>query len=294
MTKAKAARLVSLGVLLLVLFVSLLVLQGNHPPAAEGASVQTAEDTPLVIRLRASGADGDSLTWVIDTQPSHGVLTGSGSELGYAPAAGSSGDTILISAQGLDGVGGAGYATVGDRYGVPGIPVDLIKDPKREEGEGKAGLERLLNKTGVFSMSEKNDDILMWSHYADGHKGICVEFQITDRSPEYVLPDRVTYQDRLPEINAYKTSDKEKVRRLLYTKARHWEYEKEWRIVNMHTRLGVQRFPEGLLTGVIMGCDISKESRDLVLDMIGHHCCPVRLRHARRSPDRFALDVVAT
>jgi hypothetical protein len=33
---------------------------------------------------------------------------------------------------------------------------------------------------GVLSLSAKNDNILMWSHYADYHKGFCIEFK---RSP---------------------------------------------------------------------------------------------------------------
>ncbi|HRI59001.1 MAG TPA: DUF2971 domain-containing protein [Saprospiraceae bacterium] len=33
-------------------------------------------------------------------------------------------------------------------------------------------------KTGVFCLSSKNDDILMWAHYADLHKGFCLGFLI--------------------------------------------------------------------------------------------------------------------
>ncbi len=29
---------------------------------------------------------------------------------------------------------------------------------------------------GVYCLSEKRDDILMWSHYADAHYGLCLEF----------------------------------------------------------------------------------------------------------------------
>lgn len=29
---------------------------------------------------------------------------------------------------------------------------------------------------GVLSMSSKNDDLLMWAHYADKHQGFCLEF----------------------------------------------------------------------------------------------------------------------
>lgn len=37
--------------------------------------------------------------------------------------------------------------------------------------------KRLNEEVGVFSLTEQKNDILMWSHYADRHRGICVEFR---------------------------------------------------------------------------------------------------------------------
>ncbi len=31
---------------------------------------------------------------------------------------------------------------------------------------------------GVICFSERSDSLLMWSHYADNHNGICIEFDI--------------------------------------------------------------------------------------------------------------------
>ena len=51
-----------------------------------------------------------------------------------------------------------------------------------------------LYERGVCCFSEKKDDILMWSHYADGHKGFCLEF-IT---PKHNRDQEVIYnQERL-------------------------------------------------------------------------------------------------
>jgi hypothetical protein len=33
--------------------------------------------------------------------------------------------------------------------------------------------ETVTSKVGVMCISEVPDDILMWSHYADCHKGVC-------------------------------------------------------------------------------------------------------------------------
>ena len=37
-------------------------------------------------------------------------------------------------------------------------------------------MEKDINNFGAFSMSQLKDNILMWSHYANQHKGFCIEF----------------------------------------------------------------------------------------------------------------------
>ncbi len=37
-------------------------------------------------------------------------------------------------------------------------------------------IEPEIKKKGILCLSEKNDDILMWSHYGNKHSGICLEF----------------------------------------------------------------------------------------------------------------------
>lgn len=39
-----------------------------------------------------------------------------------------------------------------------------------------------LNENGVCCFSARNNEILMWSHYADSHKGFCLGFK-TDSAP---------------------------------------------------------------------------------------------------------------
>ena len=37
-------------------------------------------------------------------------------------------------------------------------------------------IEETRSQVGVACFSAKNDDLLMWAHYADGHRGFCLEF----------------------------------------------------------------------------------------------------------------------
>lgn len=67
--------------------VSITVTPVNDAPVASNQSVTTPEDTPVNVSLVASDIDGDALSYIIVTAPTHGTLSGSGANLVYTPNA---------------------------------------------------------------------------------------------------------------------------------------------------------------------------------------------------------------
>ena len=60
--------------------------------------------------------------------------------------------------------------------------------------------ERELKEIGIYSMSEVENDPLMWAHYADSHKGICIAFDtLSDYFKAFVHP--IQYTDVYPVID---------------------------------------------------------------------------------------------
>ncbi len=90
--------------------------------------------------------------------------------------------------------------------------------------------------SGVVCLSEVNHSILMWSHYAQSHAGICVEFA---RTPDSLLGDSeiclpVEYSTRYPLIDIGRMlvcSDGSTINQMMRYKAECWAYEKEWRLI---------------------------------------------------------------
>lgn len=76
-------------------------------------------------------------------------------------------------------------------------------------------------KTRVCSLSKDYRHTLLWSHYADGHKGCC--FEITPKNIEAV--ELVNYVDELQTAN----NDTDG-RELLSYKSKLWQYEQEVRL----------------------------------------------------------------
>ena len=143
----------------------------------------------------------------------------------------------------------------------------------------------------VCAFSEKNDDILMWAHYADSHHGISIEFS-PSRSPNmrHDLCD-VRYLSMFKEVEHGAVPDDDDLMRLVCTaKARHWGYESEWRIVTNNA--GAYKFPASCLTGVILGCRVSPDNERWVRDWIASRKPRPTLYRAVQVDHEFRLNVI--
>jgi hypothetical protein len=115
-------------------------------------------------------------------------------------------------------------------------------------------LDEQLNSIGIFSLAAYSNSALMWSHYGQEHKGICLGFEVRDLTPS-ADPKRflqVRYSDEIPrmdergfinEIRFFTGDDGEvasegrisltdaSVRVAISTNATCWSYEGEWRYI---------------------------------------------------------------
>ena len=114
-------------------------------------------------------------------------------------------------------------------------------------------------------MSAERDNLLMWSHYADCHRGICIEFKTTVGTLFGCDLLDVVYAPDYPKLNVCDKPDVEFVKQCVRTKSVDWAYEEEWRII--YTETGPQSFrPEDEeLRGVIFGAHISENNKQGVL-----------------------------
>lgn len=81
-------------------------------------------------------------------------------------------------------------------------------------------MQAINNKIACFS--ERNDSILMWSHYGDSLRGGCLCFDTSKDVALFGKAQKVQYTD----LRSYQSNFN-----LYFTKASDWSYEQEWRIV---------------------------------------------------------------
>ncbi|MBA4135626.1 MAG: hypothetical protein C0525_12950 [Flavobacterium sp.] len=74
--------------------------------------------------------------------------------------------------------------------------------------------------------------MLMWSHYSDGHKGFCIEYDFKNNSDVTYYMEPVFYSDKVFDITPYLgiNSKRFAIKIAAITKAEDWKYEQEWRL----------------------------------------------------------------
>lgn len=96
-----------------------------------------------------------------------------------------------------------------------------------------------LNNILICALSESNDNPIMWSHYANEHKGFCIEYNFANFTPaphqSWYMLNPVIYKNLIPDFSQYYFNHKN-FNNLIATyaamiKAEGWEYEEEWRLI---------------------------------------------------------------
>lgn len=179
---------------------------------------------------------------------------------------------------------------------------DYDEIPQEFVDQFKAGIvgsipdieKKHLRDVGCTCFSEKNDHILMWAHYANGHKGMCLEFDSTQDPFDRALP--ITYSDSFPQINPIniliKNEDdllsKETLKPLL-TKYDCWGYEAEWRLFHKEPRK-LYGYPVGALKAVYFGAAVNFADLEIVCLILQGQSKAIKFYRARKSKDKYELE----
>ena len=154
------------------------------------------------------------------------------------------------------------------RYAPNGV---LTSEFATELAKGAQGAlnDIIKDQRGVACFATTPTSLLLWAHYADGHRGFCLEF---DTAAEFFGKARpVSYTQTVPVLKAVDfMTDRpasDLFEAIFLTKSQHWSYEEEWRIVHKEPRTAYT-YDWKVLTGIYLGAampDVHKEIIALVL-----------------------------
>lgn len=175
---------------------------------------------------------------------------------------------------------------------VSSILADPSRDPRIPENNKifAATYDTLVTaRVGVLCFSEVYDDILMWSHYADCHKGICLVYETKYEFFAHAQP--VRYQAKRPVVNPVTQSTEQMLDNAIFTKSTAWAYEKEWRILHYNQGVGERQSPPIALKAIILGVAMSHSERKLVESWAEASPFKPSIHRALLSTSAFSLNI---
>lgn len=156
------------------------------------------------------------------------------------------------------------------------------------------------NKVGFISLSEQCDNLVMWSHYADKHRGVVFGFEC-DPNVSKVWP--VKYCSQRVEFPAMPTDNNELFKNLITRKGLEWRCEAEHRAyVGIPEMCEVQvRGAEMLyfmpidgafqLKEIVLGCEAIGRVREMQKVLHDGNWKDVAIKLAIPSPVDFRLEI---
>lgn len=139
---------------------------------------------------------------------------------------------------------------------------------------------------------------LMWSHYADDHKGVCYCF---DKTVIFsgCSAGEVCYSSRLPTLDYFEGSSsmehlKPQLEDIILTKSNHWSYEREFRFYKASDST-TQVFNPTALEAVVLGSRVEKKDAErvisLVLEFNATHQTDVKVFYTHASRNSYSMTI---
>lgn len=120
-----------------------------------------------------------------------------------------------------------------------GAPFDILNDPMEctfqtidLSGIDAKKLREERKKLRICALSQNRSNNLMWSHYADGHRGCCIAFEVSP-TPLWQRIE-ITYPSAMPNFPVLK-NELETLKSMYSFKSDSWQYEQEIRYVKVVT-----------------------------------------------------------
>jgi len=164
-----------------------------------------------------------------------------------------------------------------------------VINSKTIEGDISKHLDDAFNNLYISCFSKKDDSILMWAHYANNNKGVCLEFENEDFLDVQYSRKRkpIRISGIMPKVlwnwntNEQLNIDEKLLRKYLpkisplLTKSRKWEYEQEVRcIINgknpklIQDKDGYYYYHMKRIKSLTLGCRISESDKAKILALV--------------------------
>ena len=124
---------------------------------------------------------------------------------------------------------------------------------------------------GIYSLSQTYNHELLWAHYANSHKGFCIEYDLdlllTTNKMDKIYSFPIKYSNKIPQVDISDISGKGGlpiIKKLAGTKSKSWSYEEEFRLITDQS--GSFQYNHRAITAIYFGLRMEQDKRDLIMN----------------------------
>jgi hypothetical protein len=128
---------------------------------------------------------------------------------------------------------------------------------------------------GVSCFTPHPDKLLMWSHYGDQHRSVCVGFDseiLLESAPKNSEGNPLYTEIRKVQYTSFRPNEEDK--EAIFIKSEEWSYEDEYRIVSSAKKghpqwgSGIWNIPVSAIKEVIIGARVERRMQDKIVKTI--------------------------
>lgn len=148
------------------------------------------------------------------------------------------------------------------------------------------GIKERAENMGICCFSKTFDNLLMWSHYANNHTGVCIGFKFNyDLEVFFLYP--VKYTSNFPHTD-YFVNPETALLDWVLTKSEVWSYETEVRAVSFEKN-GIIEIESNIVTEIYFGSKIDPMKKNEILEIISAGKLNIDVYQMRMLDDKFRL-----
>lgn len=131
-------------------------------------------------------------------------------------------------------------------------------------------ISKLNENVGIYSLAGRFNHELLWAHYANSHRGFCIEYNLNELQNGYSDEDlhtfQIQYSSRPSQLKLADFTNGDSlslIKKMVGFKSKEWKYEEEIRIVYDKPKL--RHYNPKAITGIYFGLRMPIEIRNEIM-----------------------------
>lgn len=148
-------------------------------------------------------------------------------------------------------------------------------------------LNKFIDRFGIACFSLSPSNLLMWSHYSNFHKGICLMYDTSKDKNAFKRIRPIDYKEKFEQREFKPLNNGNEFEHVLYTKSDVWRNEYELRVVKEEQ--GEFKVNRNCLRTIIFGMQTCEEYKDKIFELTRNKYPELYYYTCEPLSDRFGL-----